>query len=36
LPGGDHSIFIGEVVDAQTTEGSPLLHFRSKYRELSA
>jgi flavin reductase (DIM6/NTAB) family NADH-FMN oxidoreductase RutF len=36
LPGGDHSIFVGEVIDAQTTEGSPLLHFRSKYRELSA
>ncbi|HJT18245.1 MAG TPA: flavin reductase family protein [Thermoanaerobaculia bacterium] len=36
LPGGDHSIFVGEVIDAQTTEGAPLLHFRSKYRELSA
>ncbi|HUJ16275.1 MAG TPA: flavin reductase family protein [Thermoanaerobaculia bacterium] len=36
LPGGDHSIFVGEVVDAQTSEGDPLLHFRSKYRELSA
>jgi flavin reductase (DIM6/NTAB) family NADH-FMN oxidoreductase RutF len=36
LPGGDHTIFVGEVIDAQTNEGNPLLHFRSKYRELSA
>jgi len=36
LPGGDHTIFIGEVVDAQTIEGNPLLYFRSKYRELPA
>jgi flavin reductase (DIM6/NTAB) family NADH-FMN oxidoreductase RutF len=35
LPGGDHSIFVGEVVDAQTTEAAPLLYFRSGYRELS-
>src|SRR5438552_2329658 len=27
LPGGDHTIFIGNVVDAQTTEGAPLLYF---------
>jgi flavin reductase (DIM6/NTAB) family NADH-FMN oxidoreductase RutF len=36
LPGGDHTIFIGEVVDAQTTEGTPLLYFRSGYREMRA
>ena len=36
LPGGDHSIFIGKVVDAQTTEGNPLLYFRSGYREMRA
>jgi flavin reductase (DIM6/NTAB) family NADH-FMN oxidoreductase RutF len=36
LPGGDHSIFVGEVIDAQTIDGTPLLHFRSKYREISA
>ncbi|GAC1435902.1 MAG: flavin reductase family protein [Thermoanaerobaculia bacterium] len=32
LPGGDHSIFIGEVVDCQVREGAPLLYFRSGYR----
>jgi flavin reductase (DIM6/NTAB) family NADH-FMN oxidoreductase RutF len=36
LPGGDHSIFIGKVVDAQTTDGAPLLYFRSGYREMRA
>lgn len=34
LPGGDHSIFVGEVVDIQTREGDPLLYFRSGYREM--
>jgi 4-nitrophenol 2-monooxygenase / 4-nitrocatechol 4-monooxygenase, reductase component len=34
LPGGDHTIFIGKVVDAQTIEGSPLVYFRSGYREI--
>ena len=34
LPGGDHTIFVGEVVDAQTREGIPLLYFRSGYREM--
>ncbi len=34
LPGGDHTIFVGEVVDAQTREGSPLLYFRAAYREM--
>jgi flavin reductase (DIM6/NTAB) family NADH-FMN oxidoreductase RutF len=34
LPGGDHSIFIGEVIDIQTGEGEPLLYFRSGYREM--
>ena len=32
--GGDHSIYIGEVVDTQTREGAPLLYFRAGYREL--
>lgn len=36
LPGGDHSIFVGEVVAAQTREGEPLVYFRSGYRALSA
>ena len=35
LPGGDHTIFVGEVVDAQTSEGAPLVYFRSGYRELA-
>ena len=34
LPGGDHSIFIGEVVAVTTAEGAPLLCFRSGYREI--
>ena len=34
LPGGDHSVFIGEVVDAQTSEGAPLVYYRSGYRDL--
>jgi flavin reductase (DIM6/NTAB) family NADH-FMN oxidoreductase RutF len=32
--GGDHSIFIGEVVDTTTREGAPLLYFRAAYREM--
>jgi flavin reductase (DIM6/NTAB) family NADH-FMN oxidoreductase RutF len=34
LPGGDHSIFIGEVVDVHAGDGIPLLYFRSGYREM--
>lgn len=34
LPGGDHSIFVGEVMKIHTTEGDPLLYFRSGYREI--
>jgi flavin reductase (DIM6/NTAB) family NADH-FMN oxidoreductase RutF len=34
LPGGDHTIFVGEVVDVQTREGVPLLYFRSGYHEM--
>jgi len=36
LPGGDHSIFVGEVVDAIMREGAPLLYFRSGYHEMQA
>ena len=36
LPGGDHSIFIGEVVDVQAREGAPLVYFRSGYRQINA
>ncbi|HUP59922.1 MAG TPA: flavin reductase family protein [Thermoanaerobaculia bacterium] len=35
LPGGDHTIFVGEVVDAQTADAAPLVYFRSGYRELA-
>ncbi|HEX8254618.1 MAG TPA: flavin reductase family protein [Thermoanaerobaculia bacterium] len=35
LEGGDHTIFVGEVVDAQTTGEAPLVYFRSAYREIS-
>jgi flavin reductase (DIM6/NTAB) family NADH-FMN oxidoreductase RutF len=35
LPGGDHTIFVGEVIHADTTEASPLLYFRSGYRDLA-
>jgi flavin reductase (DIM6/NTAB) family NADH-FMN oxidoreductase RutF len=34
LPGGDHTIFIGEVMKIHTQEGDPLLYFRSVYREM--
>jgi len=34
IDGGDHSIFLGEVVDTQTREGAPLLYFRAAYREM--
>ncbi len=34
LPGGDHTIFIGEVEQVEIGEGEPLVYFRSGYREL--
>ena len=34
-PGGDHTIFVGEVMDAQIGEGAPLLYYRSGYRDLA-
>jgi flavin reductase (DIM6/NTAB) family NADH-FMN oxidoreductase RutF len=34
LPGGDHTIFVGEVVDARTSDAAPLVYFRSGYRAL--
>ena len=36
LPGGDHSIFIGEVVDVRAREGAPLVYFRSGYHNINA
>jgi flavin reductase (DIM6/NTAB) family NADH-FMN oxidoreductase RutF len=35
LPGGDHTIFVGEVVGVRTHEAKPLVYFRSGYRELA-
>lgn len=35
LPGGDHTIFVGQVESATMGEGPPLLYFRSGYRELA-
>ena len=35
LPGGDHTIFIGEVMDAGINQGSPLLYYRRGYHELA-
>ncbi|MEX2560681.1 MAG: flavin reductase family protein [Pirellulales bacterium] len=34
LPGGDHDIFIGEILAGDAREGSPLLFYRGKYRRL--
>jgi flavin reductase (DIM6/NTAB) family NADH-FMN oxidoreductase RutF len=34
LPGGDHSIFIGEVINVEIGEGAPLLYYRRGYHEL--
>ena len=36
LPGGDHSIFVGEVAHARTRGGTPLLYFGSGYHEMRA
>ena len=33
--GGDHSIFVGEVLAIHTTEGTPLVYYRSSYRQIS-
>jgi flavin reductase (DIM6/NTAB) family NADH-FMN oxidoreductase RutF len=36
LPGGDHTIFVGEVTDAAMADGGvPLVYYRSGYRELT-
>jgi flavin reductase (DIM6/NTAB) family NADH-FMN oxidoreductase RutF len=34
LPGGDHDIFIGEIVAGDAKEGQPLMFFRGKYGQL--
>lgn len=35
LDGGDHRIFLGEVLSVQVREGDPLLYFASRYRHLA-
>ena len=35
LPGGDHSIFLGEILAGDARDGSPLLYFGGKYRRLA-
>lgn len=35
LPGGDHTIFVGEVLDSETSDGAPLVYYRSSYREIT-
>ena len=35
LPGGDHSIFVGEVVATSAGEGEPLVYYRSAYRDIT-
>jgi flavin reductase (DIM6/NTAB) family NADH-FMN oxidoreductase RutF len=35
LPGGDHSIFVGEIADVTVAAGKPLLYFRSGYHALA-
>jgi len=35
LAGGDHTIFVGEVVEASCSDGAPLVYYRSGYRELT-
>ena len=35
LPGGDHDIFVGKIVAGGTGEGSPLLYFGGRYRQLA-
>ncbi len=34
LPGGDHSIFVGEVVATAVRQGKPLLYFRGGYHPM--
>ena len=34
LDGGDHTIFVGEVVHTEIREGAPLLYYRRGYHEL--
>ncbi len=35
LPGGDHDIFVGEILDGESRDGEPLLYYCGKYRALA-
>jgi flavin reductase (DIM6/NTAB) family NADH-FMN oxidoreductase RutF len=35
LPGGDHDIFVGEIVAGEYQGGEPLLYFSGRYRRLA-
>ena len=35
FPGGDHTVFVGEVLDGGAREGRPLLYFRRNYHSLA-
>jgi flavin reductase (DIM6/NTAB) family NADH-FMN oxidoreductase RutF len=35
VPCGDHTVFIGEILDGTANEGLPLVYFRAQYRELA-
>ena len=35
VPGGDHTLFIGEILDGTANEGTPLVYFRGNYRALA-
>ncbi len=35
LPGGDHEIFVGEILAGEHLEGEPLLYYSGGYRRLS-
>lgn len=35
LPGGDHDIFIGEIMAGEARDGEPLLYFGGKYAHLA-
>jgi flavin reductase (DIM6/NTAB) family NADH-FMN oxidoreductase RutF len=35
IEGGDHHIFIGELVSLSTSEGRPLVHWRGQYADLT-
>ena len=35
LPGGDHKIFVGEILDGEHRGGEPLLYFAGRYHKLA-